>query len=123
MEGSEPRDEVSAAAGRADPPDPQRRHSRWMWVSALLAIVAVGLTVWALTLRSDVDSTQQELDTTTQELASAKQELDTTKQQLTTAEQEVTDAPVLPAQAHRSRPGDRKGALRRVRRAVGGGTR
>ena len=41
----------------------ERRHSRWIWVSALLAIVAVGLTIWALMLKSDLDSTQQELDT------------------------------------------------------------
>ncbi len=31
--------------------------------------------------------------------------------------------PVLPAQAHRSRPGDREGGLRRVRQAVGCGAR
>jgi chromosome segregation ATPase len=69
----------------------ERRHSRWIWVSALLAIVAVGLTIWALTLKSDLDSTQQELDTATQELASTKQELDTTKQQLGAAQQDVED--------------------------------
>jgi chromosome segregation ATPase len=91
MDGPEPTDEVSAAAGRADAADPQRRHSRWIWVGALLAIAAVGLTIWALTLRSDVDSTQQELDKTTQELASTKQELDTTKHQLANAQQDVKD--------------------------------
>ena len=32
-----------------------RRHSRWLWVSALLAIAAAGLGIWALTLRSDRD--------------------------------------------------------------------
>ena len=80
--------------GGAAPPGseaPQKRHSRWIWVSAVLALVAVGVTIWALTLRSDLDSTQQELDTTTQELASTKQELDTTKQQLATAQQDVED--------------------------------
>jgi hypothetical protein len=89
-----------AGAGRADRPGAavgppvaatKRRHSRWIWVSALLAIVAAGLGIWALTLRSDRDDTQQELDTTTQELTSTEQQLDTTKQQLTTAEQDVED--------------------------------
>jgi septal ring factor EnvC (AmiA/AmiB activator) len=69
----------------------ERRHSRWIWVSALLAIVAVGLTIWALTLKSDLDSTQQELEAATQQLASTKQELDTTKQQLGAAQQDVED--------------------------------
>ena len=82
--GSAPTDEVTAGA-------PQRRRSRWIWVSALLTVVAVGVTVWALSLRSDLDSTQQSLDKATQELTSTKQELDTTKQQLGTAKQDVED--------------------------------
>ena len=84
MEGSEPTDEVTAGP-------PQRRHSRWIWVSALLALVAVGLTIWALTLRSDLDNSQQELDTTTQQLASTKQDLETTKKELATTQQDVDD--------------------------------
>jgi hypothetical protein len=48
-----------AGAGRADRPGAavgppvaatKRRHSRWIWVSALLAIVAAGLGIWALTI-------------------------------------------------------------------------
>ncbi len=73
----------------ADPPP--RRQSRWIWVSALLALVAVGLTIWALTLRSDLDNAQQGLDTTTQQLASTNQDLETTKQQLATTKQDVED--------------------------------
>ena len=70
---------------------PQRRHSRWLWVSVVLALVAAGVTIWALTLKSDRDTTQQELDTATQEQASTKQELDTTKKQLATTQQDVSD--------------------------------
>jgi hypothetical protein len=82
--------------GRAEPAAPPaaappRRHSRWMWVSVVLALVAVGVTIWALTLNSDLDTTQQELDKTTQEQTSTKQELDTTKQQLATTQQDVND--------------------------------
>src|SRR4051795_8967918 len=45
-----------------EPPDaqaPAKHRSAWMWVSGLLAIVAVGLLVWALSAQSDLDSTQQ----------------------------------------------------------------
>jgi chromosome segregation ATPase len=92
MEGSAPRDEVGAAAdGPDDLPDHQQHHSRWIWVSALLAIVAVGVTIWALTLTSDLDDTQQQLDKTTQEQASTKQELGTAEQQLATAHQDVKE--------------------------------
>ena len=84
MEGSEPTDDVTAGPSH-------RRHSRWIWVSALLALVAVGLTIWALTLRSDLDTAQQELDTTTQQLASTKQDLETTKKELATTQQDVDD--------------------------------
>jgi hypothetical protein len=91
MEASEPREEAgTAAAGRVDLPDHQR-HSRWIWVSALLGIIAVGVTIWALTLKSDLDTTQQALDRTTQEQASTKQELGTTEQQLAAAQQDVKD--------------------------------
>ena len=58
MQGSAPREEVGAAAdGSDDLPDQKQHHSRWIWVSALLAIVAVGVPIWALTLRSDLDDT------------------------------------------------------------------
>ena len=32
-----------------------------MWISALLAVVAIGLLVWALSLRSDLDDTQKQV--------------------------------------------------------------
>ena len=94
MEPSESSDEVGAAVvapDRAEPPERPRRHRLWIWVSALLAIVAVGLAVWALTIRSDRNDTQQQLDATTQEVTSTKQELDATKEELATAQQELED--------------------------------
>jgi len=84
IEGSEPADDVTAGPR-------QRRHSRWVWVSALLALVAAGLTIWALTLRSDLDNAQQDRDTTAQQLASTQDELETTKQELATTQQDADD--------------------------------
>ena len=80
-------DAVMATLGGQD----ERRHSRWIWVSAALAVAAAGLGIWAYMLSSDLDETRQELDTTKQELASANQQLDKTKQQLATAQQDVED--------------------------------
>ena len=61
----------------------------WIWLSVLLTVVAAGLLFWALTIRSDLDSTQQELETTRQELAASKEEHDKTKQELDATKQEV----------------------------------
>jgi phage shock protein A len=37
------------------------RRNAWIWISALLALVAVGLLVWALSLRSDLDDTEKQV--------------------------------------------------------------
>ena len=63
-----------------------KKRNHWIWVSALLLIVAAGLLIWALTIRSDLDDTQQELAGAQQASADTQQELDTAKQDL--AEQE-----------------------------------
>ena len=67
----------------------RRRRNPWIWISGLLAIAAAGLLIWALTTRSDLDSTQQALDSTTQELDSTTQELDSTNQELDSAKQDA----------------------------------
>src|SRR4051794_35689240 len=58
---------------RADQPNtpaaPARRRNPWPWLCALLALVAAGLLIWALTVRSDLDSTQKELDSTKQDVS------------------------------------------------------
>jgi flagellar basal body-associated protein FliL len=45
------------AAG-AEPP--KKHRSPWIWVSAVLLVVAAGLLIWALMLRSDRDDAQQQ---------------------------------------------------------------
>jgi peptidoglycan hydrolase CwlO-like protein len=64
----------------------QKRRNWWIWISAALAVVAVGLLAWALTLRSDRDSAQEDLRTAQQELAS-------TQEQLEAAQQDVAEQP------------------------------
>jgi peptidoglycan hydrolase CwlO-like protein len=95
-----------------DTADPEGgRRNRWIWISALLAVVAAGLLVWALSAQSDDDSTQQqladtqaELESTQEQLAATQAELDSTKQdleQLQSAEDEDAEGgkPVLAAGA------------------------
>jgi len=71
------------------PATKKTRRNPWIWVSALFALAAAGLLIWALSARSDLDSTQTELDSTQQELASTKQELDTSKQQLDSTDEKL----------------------------------
>jgi hypothetical protein len=43
--------------------EPKQSHrSAWIWVSAVLAVVAVGVLVWGLSVKSDLDGTQDDLD-------------------------------------------------------------
>lgn len=79
MESADPHDTAEEA--------PSKR-SRWIWISALLVIVAAGLLIWALTIQSDLDSTQDELASTQQELDATRKELDGTKQELAEAKSE-----------------------------------
>src|SRR4051794_40158583 len=45
----------AATSGQA----PKKKHNAWIWISAVLAVAAIGLLIWALQTRSDLDSTQQ----------------------------------------------------------------
>ena len=63
----------------------------WIWLSAVLAVVAAGLLIWALTLQSDLDSAQQDLESMQQELAGASEELDAAKQDLEALQSEGDD--------------------------------
>ena len=61
---------------------PKKRRNAWVWISGVLAVVAVGLFVWALAIASDRDSAEDELANTQQQLTSAEQQLGTTEQEL-----------------------------------------
>src|SRR3954468_2301955 len=71
---------------------PHKRRNRWIWVSAGLAVVTVGLLVWALSTRSDLDTTKQALASTDQELETAQQELDSTKHELDSTNTQLDEA-------------------------------
>ena len=48
----------------SDPHPETRRPSGgpWIWVSAALAVIAVGLLIWGVTAQRDLDSTEQDVD-------------------------------------------------------------
>ena len=78
---------------------PKQHRNWWIWVSAAVGLLAVGLLIWAFILRSDLDGTQSELDTATQaaatsgqQLESAQQELDSTQQELDATTDKLNDA-------------------------------
>ena len=81
VSGAEPHDDgqpVEASTGK--------HRNWWVWISALLALVAAALLVWALSVKSDQQSTQDELTST-------KQQLDESKQQLAQATPTPTPTP------------------------------
>jgi chromosome segregation ATPase len=94
MSTADPPDDTSAE--RPTQAEPAKSRKPWIWLSALLAIVAAGLLIWALTIQSDLDSANQELDSAQQQLAAANDELDGTKKQLDATKQDVEE---LQAQA------------------------
>ena len=63
-------------------PEPEQKRPRnwWIWISGALALVAAGLLIWALTLKSDRDSAQSDLAKAEQQLASTQKELESAKQ-------------------------------------------
>lgn len=105
-------------------PPPHKGHSRWLWVSAILAVVAIGLLVWGLTKSSDLSSAQddlatqqqagaaaatqakdavgdlsQDLNETNKDLDQAKQDVETANTQAQDAQQQADDAKAQAEQA------------------------
>jgi cytoskeletal protein RodZ len=96
---------------------PHKRRSRWVWISVVLAVVAAGLLIWALTIQSDLNSTQQEVtdlqaqvdqnEETGSELVTAgkaviddlAQQLGATSEDLEAAEEGIADAEQAATQA------------------------
>jgi hypothetical protein len=76
---------------------PKKGRNTWVWASAILGLLGVGLLIWALVLNSDLNSTQDELSDAQQELARAQTPTATPTPQPTATEQ-PTEAPTATAE-------------------------
>jgi uncharacterized protein YoxC len=103
-----------SSAGAEAPP---KRRNPWIWVCAVLGVLAAGLLIWALAIQSDLDSTEQDVanlqsqmdanaDTGSAVLGGAKalyddlkNELGTTSEDLATTQQDLDEAEQAGAQA------------------------
>jgi hypothetical protein len=103
---------------------PRSKRSRWLWVSIALALVAVGLLIWGLATKSDLDDANQQVkqlqadaeqskgaagtvvqafkgayEQLAQQLGATSADLAATQQDLKSAEQAAADAEQKVAQA------------------------
>jgi colicin import membrane protein len=92
MSTTSPQPDASSAA-----PASKKPRNVWVWISAGLALVAIGLLVWGLRAQSDLDGAHADVKSAEQELASANQEL-------TKAEQEISSTKALLADAADATP-------------------
>jgi uncharacterized membrane-anchored protein YhcB (DUF1043 family) len=59
--------------------DGKPKRSAWLWVSVALAVVAVGLLIWGLTTKSDLDDTQSQLTSANQQVEQLKTDAEQNK--------------------------------------------
>jgi hypothetical protein len=71
-----------------------RRHRPWVWIAvcAVLAFGVVGLAIWALSLRSDLDSQQDQTAAAQQQAAKASSEVDQLTEDVNAAVDQASQA-------------------------------
>ena len=62
-----------AEPGGPEDQSPGKRRNPWIWISVVLALVAIGLLVWALNTKSDLDNAEQEADAAQSQLEQGKE--------------------------------------------------
>jgi peptidoglycan hydrolase CwlO-like protein len=88
----------------ATPTEPQpegTRHRPWAWIGlcVLLAVVAIGLAIWALGLQSDLDDERDQSARAQQQLDQANDEVSSLSDQVDQLRQSVSDVGDQIAQA------------------------
>lgn len=86
-------DPPAGASGPAAQPPPQH-HRPWAWITVcvLLVLVAGGLAIWALGLRSDLDDQRDQTAQAQAQAEQASKEVDSLSGQIDQISQTVTDA-------------------------------
>src|SRR3954462_1010512 len=72
---------------------PEKSRNLWVWITAALALVAIGLLIWALRGQSDLDSAQADLKSSQQQVESTQKELSDTKAQVAATPQPAAATP------------------------------
>jgi hypothetical protein len=62
MSAAPPAPSVPGMATEPETSEPTRHRNVWIWISGLLVAVAIGVFVWGLTVKTDLDGTQEDLD-------------------------------------------------------------
>ncbi len=123
MATTSPHDETSAT-GQA----PKRRRNHWIWISAVLAVVAIGLLIWGLQTRSDLNAANEKnaglqaqvsqgQETGSEAVTAAKgvisdleQQLGATNEDLADTQQQLDDAQQAQEQAQKDAAAAEKAA-------------
>src|SRR3954452_10560967 len=109
-----PDDAVGGSARADEAPAATERRNLWMWVSLGLAVVSVGLLVWGLNTKSDLDAAQDDAahlrseadtegkavyDDVARQLGSANEDLAATQEELEKAKKVAAAATAAAAVA------------------------
>jgi hypothetical protein len=101
-----------ARGAAAQPTEPRRRPLVWIAVCTVLALAVVGVTIWALSLQSDLDDQRHQT-------AEAQQQADTASAEVDQITQDVNDALDQAGQAGAAAKEDLQGALADLKDRLG----
>lgn len=115
--------------GTADPaPGEKKKRNWWVWVAGALAVIAIGLLVWGISTKSDLNDTQNQVDSLESQVQQGQetgasfvtaakgafsdltQQLGATEEDLANAEQDVQDAQDTADQAQKDADAAQKAA-------------
>jgi chromosome segregation ATPase len=96
MATTSPRDE-SAPAG----PAPKKKRNHWVWISVVLGVAAIGLLIWALQTRSDLNAANDKNADAKNVINGLATQLGATNEDLADTQDKLDDAKAAEEQAQK----------------------